>query len=105
MGPAAAPDLAVLMEMRNAGVVGQALDLLLDCRRLNAADLAPCLASLVEQYAQAEALDAESRLLLSRCRLLLQLVRVYLHLQTVQSRPPDYGTATTADAITQQVQI
>ena len=97
------PDLNLLMEIRHAGVVSQGLDLLLESRALNAEAFADCLSSLVDHYVQAEALDAESRLLLSRSRLLSQLLNVYVHLKTVRSRPPDYDTATNAASMTDEV--
>ena len=97
------PDLNLLMEIRHAGVVSQGLDLLLESRALNAEAFADCLSSLVDHYVQAEALDAESRLLLSRSRLLSQLLNVYVHLKMVRSRPPDYDTATNAASMTDEV--
>ena len=97
------PDLNLLMEIRHAGVVSQGLDLLLESRALNAEAFADCLSSLVDHYVQAEALDAESRLLLSRSRLLSQLLNVYVHLKLVRSRPPDYDTATNAASMTDEV--
>ena len=97
------PDLNLLMEIRHAGVVSQGLDLLLESRALNAEAFADCLSSLVDHYVQAEALDAESRLLLSRSRLLSQLLNVYVHLKLVRSRPPDYDTATNAASMTNEV--
>lgn len=92
-------DFGSLLEMRYASSVNQGLDLLLDCRKLDAKEFLNCVDSIVEQYGRADALDAESRLLLSRSRLLSRLVRLYIHLKDMQSRPPDYDTATNSAAV------
>lgn len=83
-----------LLDIRHASVVGQGLDMMLEYRHPVDPDaFVQCLDSLVTHYSKAGALDAESRLLLSRCRLLARLARVYVHIKEMQSQPPDYETA------------
>ena len=96
-------DFGSLLEMRYVSSVNQGLDLLLECRKLNANEFLDCIDSIIEQYGRADALDAESRLLLSRSRLLSRLVRLYIHLKDMQSRPPDYDTATKSSAVSLEV--
>jgi hypothetical protein len=94
----------LLMDIRHASIVNQGLDLLLECRHLvdpNA--FVQCLDSVVSQYSKAEALDAESRLLLSRCRILSRLARLYIHLKAMQSLPPDYDAVVNASHVSLQV--
>lgn len=98
-----AVDFGSLLEMRYASSVNQGLDLLLDCRKLDAKEFIDCVDSIVEQYGRADALDAESRLLLSRSRLLSRLVRLYIHLKDMLSQPPDYDTVTSSSAVSVQV--
>ena len=96
-------NLGAILEIRYAGIVNQALDLLLDSRHLNPDAFVECVESIVAHYTKAKALDAESRLLLSRSRLLSRLVRLYIHLKDMQSRPPDYDTVTNSSTISYQV--
>jgi hypothetical protein len=101
---ASSTSLDLLMDIRHASIVNQGLDLLLECRRLidpNA--FVKCLDSFVSQYSKAEALDAESRLLLSRCRILSRLARLFIHLKEMQSLPPDYDTVVNASHVSLQV--
>ena len=75
------PNLDMLLEIKHAGIVNQALDLLLDCRHLDPEAFSASIRSIVDHYSQAEALGAESRLLLSRSQLLCRLLRLYIHLK------------------------
>ncbi len=94
----------LLLDIRHASVVNQGLDLLLECRHLVDPDaFVKCLDSVVNQYSKAEALDAESRLLLSRCRLLSRLSRLYIHLKAMQSQPPDYEAVVNASSVSLKV--
>lgn len=100
------PTFDLLLDIRHASVVSQGLDLILECRHLIDPDaLVKCLDSVVNQYTKAEALDAESRLLLSRCRLLSRLSRLYIHLKEMQSKPPDYDAVINASSVSLQVGI
>jgi hypothetical protein len=101
---ASATSFDLLMDIRHASIVNQGLDLLLECRHLvdpNA--FVKCLDSVVSQYSKAEALDAESRLLLSRCRILSRLAGLYIHLKAMQSLPPDYDAVVNASHVSLQV--
>jgi len=95
----------LLLEIKHASVVSQGFDMLTEHRlSIDPNQFIKCLESIVEQYIKAEALNAESRLLLSRCRLLSRLIRVYVLLKDIQSQPPDYDTATTnASSVSVQV--
>lgn len=83
--------LAILMDIRHASVVNKGLDLVLECRHLTDPDaLVQCLDRVVEQYAKADALDAESRLLLSRCQQLSRLAHFYIYLMSmIGNQPPN----------------
>ena len=89
----------LLLDIKHASVVSQGFDMLIENRySIDESEFIKCLESVVEQYVKAEALNAESRLLLSRCRLLSRLIRVYVLLKELQSQPPDYDTATTSSS-------
>ena len=92
------------MDIRLASKVNQGLNFLLECRHLVDPDgFVQCLDSIVSKYGKALALDAESRLLLSWCRILSRLERLYIHLKVMQSLPPDYDTVVNASHVSLQV--
>jgi len=94
------------LEIRHASVINQGFDFLLEGpNAINPDAFFKCLESIVKDYSQAEALDAESRLLLSRCRFLSRLSKVYIHLNNMQSHPPDYETVTEASHISNEVRV
>lgn len=96
----------LLSEISHASVAYQGLDMLLDCRNpINADAFVKYLQSVVAQYDQAEALDAESRLLLSRCKLLYKLALVYVQLKEVEKLPPDYETVSNASPVSFEVTV
>lgn len=95
----------LLMDIRHASIVSQGLDLLLECRHpVDPHAFVKCLDSIVshKQYSKADSIDAESRLLLSRIRLLSRLARLYIHLKSMQSQPPDYDTVISASNVSLQ---
>jgi len=95
----------LLLDIKHASVVSQGFDMVMEYGlQIDPNEFIKCLESVVDQYIKAEALNAESRLLLSRCRLLSRLIRVYVLLKDIQSQPPDYDTATTnASSVSVQV--
>ena len=96
----------LLLDIRHASVMSQGLDLLLQCNHSISADaFVKFLDSVICQYNKAEALDAESRLLLSRCCLLSRLARLYIHLKGMQDCPPDYDTVVSASSVSLEVTI
>lgn len=83
-----APTLNILLEIRHVSVVNQGLDMILECRDLTDSDsIVEFLDRMITQYSKPDALDTESRLLLSRCQLLSRLVHFYIQMNTVEKEP------------------
>lgn len=94
----------LLLEIRHASVVSQALDALVGSELLvEASALVTCLESLISHYNESKALDAESRLVLARCQLISNLVRVFVFVENERKAPPDYET--TFEASTPSIEV
>ena len=94
----------LLLEIRHASVVSQALDALVNSElQVEASALASCLKSLISHYNESKALDAESRLLLARCQLISNLVRAFVFVENEWKAPPDYEA--TFEAATPSIEV